>query len=141
LKIIFKNNNVPSPLKNKKAVKILLISIFKKELVDFEHITYIFCTDSYLLDLNRTFLKHHTLTDILTFPLSEPNQPIIAEIYLSTERVKENSFLFNTDFNHEIIRVIIHGTLHLCNYNDRTKAQKKKMRLKENFYLNQYSFT
>ena len=100
-----------------------------------------FCTDSYLLTLNKAFLNHNTLTDILTFTLSEKSLSIISEIYISIERVRENAVFFKTSFSHELLRVIIHGILHLCGYSDGTPRQKLKMRSKEDFYLSQFSFT
>ncbi len=83
---------------------------------------YIFCSDAYLLDINREYLQHDFFTDIITFDLSEKGQPINAEIYISVERVRDNAANYNSSFRKEIHRVIFHGVLHLCGYKD--KSQK-----------------
>jgi rRNA maturation RNase YbeY len=84
------------------------------------------------------YLHHDTLTDILTFTLSETSLPIISEIYISVERVKENSRILKTNYEEELHRVIIHGILHLCGFSDHTPQLKEEMRNKENYYLNKY---
>ena len=99
-------------------------------------IIYIFCDDDFLLNTNMVFLKHDTLTDIITFPTSSSNKVISGEIYISLPRVKENSKKLNQDFNNELSRVLAHGVLHLVGYNDRTEAEKSEMRAKEDYYLN-----
>jgi len=99
-------------------------------------IIYIFCDDDFLLNTNMFFLKHDTLTDIITFPTSSSNNVISGEIYISLPRVKENSKKLNQDFNNELSRVLAHGVLHLVGYNDRTEAEKSEMRAKEDYYLN-----
>ena len=95
-----------------------------------EEISYIFCDDEYLLNLNEEFLKHDTYTDIITFDYSV-GKILQGDIYISTERVKENSAEFNVSFEEELRRVIIHGVLHLCGYKDKTKEQSLLMRQKE----------
>ncbi len=139
--ILFKNNGISPGIKNKPELKKFLISIFKKEEVEFDRLTYVFCKDQYVLNLNQHFLKQDTFTDTLTFILSESTSAIISEIYISVERVKENAVSFKTDYLHELLRVLIHGILHLCGYLDNTPTQKARMRNKENFYLPQFSFT
>ena len=95
----------------------------------------IFCTDDFLITLNKKYLNHDYYTDILTFNLSNIHRVINAEIYISIERVKYNSALFNFLFINELYRVMIHGILHLCGYNDKSKSGKIRMTQKENFYL------
>ena len=97
-------------------------------------VNFIFCDDNTLHQLNVSYLKHDTLTDILTFDFSE-GFSVSGDIYISTDRVKENAKLFSQDFNQEIHRVIIHGILHLCGYKDESKNEKATMTEKENFYL------
>jgi rRNA maturation RNase YbeY len=128
-----------SALNNKRNLKTFIKSIFEQEKIALERLNYIFCSDEELLKLNIEFLNHKTLTDIITFPLSEKNKPIISDIYISVERVKENASILNVPFITELHRVIFHGALHLCGYKDKTLSEKKLMRAKENFYLNQYS--
>jgi rRNA maturation RNase YbeY len=111
--------------------------IFKNEGKKLESVNYIFCTDNALLDINRKYLKHDFYTDIITFDLSDEDK-IVAEIYISIDRVRENARNIGVSFNSEIHRIILHGALHLCGYNDKTKSEKDKIRSKEDFYLNKY---
>jgi len=142
LKTIKLSNNGISPgIKGKKELKLFLFSIFKSENVDFESVSYIFCDDSFLLALNQKYLNHDFFTDIITFTLSGEATPIIAEIYISVERVLENSISLKVDYQEELLRVIIHGILHLCGYADHSVKEKKLMRQRENFYLSKYRFT
>lgn len=121
------------PLKKKAAVEKLLRSVIRKEKRKFGEISYAFCSDAFLLALNKNFLKHNTLTDIITFQY--PGKELSAEIFISIPRVKENAKKFQTTFDRELFRVMIHGVLHLCGYKDKTAAQKKKMRSLEEHYL------
>ncbi len=93
-------------------------------------IQYIFSTDDFLANLNKEYLKHSTLTDIITFNYNSGHY-ISGDIFISIDRVKENSQKFNVDFYSELQRVMIHGILHLLGYNDKTEAEKKKIRKKE----------
>lgn len=120
---------------NKSILKEMVKSIFAKENKPYKTINYIFCSDDYLLEINRTALNHDYYTDIITFPLHEKEMPIEAEIYISIDRVKENAIGFNIPFNKELARVIAHGTLHLCGYKDKTKKEVEQMREKEGFYI------
>lgn len=97
--------------------------------------SFIFCSDENLLELNRIHLNHDFLTDILTFDLSESEHSLISEIYISTDRVRENARQFDVPFLQELTRVIIHGTLHLCGYKDKKKSEISLMRQKEAYYL------
>lgn len=103
-----------------------------------EAINYIFCTDSYLLEVNKEYLQHDTLTDIITFELSEKDRPLLSDIYISVERVRENANDFHQTFLHELRRVIFHGALHLAGYKDKTKVDTDRMRLKEEEWLEAY---
>ncbi len=98
-------------------------------------INYIFCDDSYLYDMNMKYLKHDTLTDIITFPLSSNSNIISGEIYISIDRVKENSLMFKTAFEKELSRVVVHGVLHLLGYDDHSEEDILEMRKKEDYYL------
>jgi len=98
-------------------------------------LNFIFCSDDYLYKLNIEYLNHDTLTDIITFDLSEIEDEISGEIYISIERVKENSGKFNVSFYEELHRVIIHGILHLAGYNDKTPDEVSLMRKKEDYCL------
>lgn len=98
-------------------------------------LTYIFCTDEYLKEINIEFLDHNTYTDIITFNYNPSKKEIEGEIYISIDRVRENAKTFKTDFPTELNRVMIHGVLHLLGYNDKTKAEKAVMREKEDACL------
>jgi len=139
--ITFNNHNTSLVLKDKLLLKTFLGSIFAQEGEDFKSVSYVFCTDEFLLKLNQQYLNHNTLTDILTFTLSETSLPIISEIYISIERVKENSEYIKVPFLQELYRVMIHGVLHLCGYEDGTAEEKQEMRAKEDFYLSQICST
>jgi len=99
----------------------------------------IFCSDEYLLNVNRTFLQHDYYTDIITFPLDETEKKTVAEIYISIDRVKENATAENVSFENELQRVIFHGVLHLCGFKDKTKAQSQLMREMENQWLAEFT--
>ena len=103
-----------------------------------DEIHYIFCSDDYLLEINRQYLQHDYYTDIITFGLSNPGQPINAEIYISVDRVKDNALEFKTSLKRELHRVIFHGALHLCGYKDKKKADAALMKKMEENYLNRY---
>ena len=87
-----------------------------------------------MLNINRSALNHDYYTDIITFPLSNKNQPIVAEIYVSVDRVKDNAIQLRQSFAQELSRVIAHGALHLCGYKDKTKKDIAKIRSKEDYY-------
>ncbi|MEO6681615.1 MAG: rRNA maturation RNase YbeY [Ginsengibacter sp.] len=134
-KITF-TNHLTTPFKfERMLMKSFLPLIFLEEEVDFTTVSYIFCSDDYLLGLNKQFLDHDTFTDILTFTLSESRQPIISEIYISVDRVKENAETHRVSFQEELYRVMIHGVLHLCGYSDHTKELKEVMTNREDYYL------
>lgn len=133
--ISFNNHGVSTILKDKFLLKTLLSSIFAEEGYDFKSVSYVFCTDEFLLKLNQQYLKHDTLTDILTFTLSGTSLPIVSEIYISLERVKENAHNLKVTYQAELHRVMIHGILHLCGYEDMSTKEKSKMRSKEDYYL------
>ncbi len=98
-------------------------------------VNYIFCTDAYIHSVNLEYLKHDTYTDIITFNNSEEERSIESDIFISIERVKENSEKLTVSFEHELHRVMIHGVLHLCGFSDKTPAQKAEMRIKEDACL------
>ncbi|MBO9561443.1 MAG: rRNA maturation RNase YbeY [Niastella sp.] len=122
-------------LSNRQGLKAFIPTIFKREKISFKSLTYIFCSDDYLLDINRQYLQHDYYTDIITFDLSEGEGGVAGEIYISVDRVKDNARQFNTTMGEELHRVIFHGALHLCGYKDKTTREEKLMREKEAEYL------
>lgn len=118
-------------------IRIWIEDVIKKEKKTVGDITYIFCDDDYLLERNKEFLDHNTLTDIITFNYCIDDN-ISSDIMISIDRVKENSTTFENSFNEELKRVMIHGILHLIGYNDKSDKEKELMKEKENFYLNMF---
>jgi rRNA maturation RNase YbeY len=128
----------PITLKERNRLKNYIKSVFKKESKSLNSLTIVFCSDKYLLNINKEFLKHNYYTDIITFDLSTSKYLIDGEIYISIHRVQENAKTFNTTIKTELHRVIFHGVLHLCGYQDISQSQKTKMRKKEDEALKKY---
>lgn len=122
-------------------LKDFILQRLKKEGKKVDQVNYIFCSDDYLLALNRTHLKHNTLTDIITFELSEREQPLLSDIYISIQRVRENAKRFSTSFLVELHRVIFHGALHLAGYKDKSQKDAELMRQMEDQWLALYRST
>jgi rRNA maturation RNase YbeY len=136
VQFFFINKNIS--LVNRTALKLYIGRIFKNEHKKLINLTYIFCSDKYLLEINKTHLKHDFYTDIITFDLSETRDLIIGEIYISTDRVRDNASQLGTTLREELHRVIFHGALHLCGYKDKTMEEEKDMRKAENELLHKY---
>jgi len=100
------------------------------------HLSFVFCTDDYLLDVNKKFLNHDYYTDIITFDYNESNI-VSGDFIISIDRVKENALIHKCTFHIELYRVIIHGVLHLLGFSDKSEIQQKKMRESEDLYLSQ----
>ena len=122
---------VVNPIKTKRWLK----SVIKAEGFELSEINYVFCNDEYLHSINFEYLDHDTLTDIITFDNSEEDELIEGDIFVSIERIIDNAKDFNTTFEQEFKRVIVHGILHLCGYCDKTDENEKQMREKEDYYL------
>lgn len=107
------------------------------EKCELEQVNFIFCNDTYLHQINVDYLQHDTLTDVITFPYSQaPN--IEGDIFISLERIEENAKAFEVTFQKELLRVMIHGILHLCGYEDKTTTDKQLMTAKENEALSKF---
>lgn len=113
----------------------MIKTIFEKENKNLAQVSFIFISDEEILELNKKHLQHDFYTDILTFDLSESVESILSEIYISIDRVRENAKQLNILFSQELLRVIIHGVLHLCGYGDKNKSEIILMRQKEDYYL------
>ena len=122
-------------LRDKNALRKWIIVSARKERFVIDELNYIFCSDDYLLNLNRKFLNHDEYTDIITFDHSFNKKQINGEIFISVDRVKENAKTFKTTFQNELHRVMIHGVLHLAGYKDKTKKEQQAIRKKEDYYL------
>ena len=135
----FHSEDISFELIKKPATISWLSSSIKNESKSPGEISYIFCSDSFLHEMNKKYLNHDTLTDIISFDNSLGNQ-INGDIFISIERVKENANTYKTSFEDELHRVIIHGVLHYCGFNDKTKAEAALMRKKEDEALSQRTF-
>lgn len=120
----------------KKYVKHLIDNEIKKA----GDISVIICSDKYLLDINKKYLKHNYYTDIITFNYVE-GDTISGDLFISIDRVKENALKFHSVWKKELYRVIFHGVLHLVGYNDKTPEESKKIREKEDIYLSEVDFS
>ena len=112
-----------------------IVQTFKDENRSFEYVNIVFCSDEFLLNLNREYLNHDYYTDIITFQYK--GEPIEGELYISLDRVKDNAAERSIKWSGELHRVIIHGILHLIGYKDHSSSEKEEMREKENHYLSQ----
>lgn len=120
--------------------KLLLWRLFKQESRKLARIDYILSTDAYLLELNQAYLQHDYYTDVITFDYSdqdlpEADRPLTGEVYISIDRIRENAERYKVTVARELLRVMIHGALHLCGYNDSTPTEKADMTAKEDYYL------
>lgn len=122
----------------RRELKSFLQQLIQQEGRRVEQIRIIFCTDEQLLAINRQFLQHNYFTDIITFPFSGKGEPLEAELYISIDRIRSNAADWQTTVQRELHRVIFHGVLHLCGYNDKSSQQIKKMREREDYYLRLY---
>ncbi len=122
--------NLPEKLKLKQWLQ----AVAKEEQRKIGELNYVFCSDSYLLEINLEYLQHDTYTDIVTFDNSDNPKTIEGDIFISYDRVVENAAKFGTESS-ELQRVMVHGLLHLCGYKDKAKADKALMTEKENYYL------
>ncbi len=137
-KIYFHELNIKSSLLHRNDLKKFLLVAFKKERKQVERVDIIFCTDKYLFSLNKSFLNHAYNTDTLSFLLSDNRRPIIGELYLSIERIKDNAKDRDILYQNELLRVIIHSCLHLCGYEDGPRSSAIKMETRQEGYLEQW---
>ena len=134
VRINFFLENVSYVVRNKTGLRGWINTTIRQEGKSAGELNFIFCNDDYLLDLNIKYLKHNTLTDILTFS-SGSDKTISGDIFISLPRVWENAVKFDQTMEDELHRVMIHGILHLTGYSDSTVQDKLLMREKENHYL------
>lgn len=132
--ITFAVEDLNFELRSKKVIRRWIDQVVTSENFELGPLTYIFCSDAYLHEMNVKYLNHDTLTDIISFDYSQ-GSTISGDLFISYERVKENATVFKTNVRNELHRVMIHGVLHLCQYGDKTRSEKKEMRDKEDFYL------
>lgn len=135
LPIHFFSEDISFILKEKNKVRNWIRNTIRSEGKKLRELNLIFCSDTYLLEINKQYLDHDTFTDIVTFDNSESPELIIGDIFISIDRIRENAAKYKVAEKDELHRVIIHGTLHLIGYKDKTKFDKNLMTEKEDQHL------
>jgi probable rRNA maturation factor len=126
-------------LTQRNQLRDFIILLAQKEKRNVGYLNFIFCSDAYLLEINKTYLSHNYFTDIITFSYADSSTSFLeGDIYISIDTVKDNARRFKTSFKMELHRVIFHGVLHLCGFNDKNKKDQLLMTEKENEYLALY---
>ena len=138
MSISFNKADKNATLANRTALKAFIEKAIKKEGLHIETLQYIFCSDKYILGINKSYLQHDYYTDIISFDLSETRGKLIGEVYISIDRVKDNAKTHKTSLKEELLRVIFHGALHFCGYKDKKPSDIKKMRSQEDKWLKSY---
>lgn len=139
--IQFFSEDIDFTVKDKQKIRTWIGETIKAE--GFKRVgelNFVFCSDAYLLEINKQYLNHDTFTDIVTFDSSEDEDVIAGDIFISVERIRENASKFSVSEKDELNRVIIHGVLHLCGYYDKKKEDKALMTEKEDYYLSTRTF-
>jgi len=139
--IQFFSEDIDFTIKDKQRVREWIFSTIKEE--GFKRVgqlSFVFCSDTYLLEINKQYLDHDTFTDIVTFDSSEMEDVIAGDIFISVDRIRENAEKFTVPERDELHRVVIHGVLHLCGYYDKKKEDKTLMTQKEDYYLSKRIF-
>ena len=139
-RISFFEEDIQYNLKDKNKVKQWIKDTIAAEGYKLDELTYIFCSDAYLLQINQQYLNHDTYTDIITFDNSSEDGVITGDIFISIERIRENAAKFDQSVTDELHRVIIHGALHLLGYKDKTAFDSKNMTQMEDKYLDNRGF-
>lgn len=137
MNICFYGEQVEIPEFNRVAITKVIKHVIRKHQQQLGPINFIFCNDTYLLDINIKFLQHDYLTDVITFDYSTGSM-VSGDVYISTEMVLNNSSTFEQTFEEELIRVISHGLLHLLGYGDKQEDEIVLMRAKENEMIAHY---
>ncbi|MFA6806133.1 MAG: rRNA maturation RNase YbeY, partial [Bacteroidales bacterium] len=128
--ISFNFVEIKDTLSKKNKIKSWIRSVIEEKGMKLGDISYIFCDDEYLLEVNKTYLNHDYFTDIISFDYSDKDK-VAGDLFISIDRVRDNAQSLNQEFEKELYRVIIHGVLHLLGLKDKTEAQEKEMRKAE----------
>ena len=118
-----------------RAIKRAISQVFVKNRKVLGSLNYVFCSDEYLIEMNKSYLNHDYFTDIITFDLSESRKEMVADIFISTDRVRENAVRLGVPIYQEFMRVALHGALHLVGFGDKSQAEKNRMRKEEDSFL------
>ena len=138
--IQFFEEDISYKLKNKTQVRQWIQDAILTEGFKLKELTYIFCSDTYLLQINKQYLDHDTYTDIITFDNSDIDNTVVGDVFISIDRIRENAQKFNITETIELHRVMIHGALHLLGYTDKTAESKNLMTNMEDKYLAKRTF-
>jgi len=137
--INFFEEGINAKLKQRRRIKQWVNEIAAAKGFRIQSLNYVFCSDDYLYNINLTYLKHDTYTDIITFDQSEREGVLEGDIFISVDRVTDNASKQGERYGTELLRVIAHGLLHLCGYKDKTSSEKQRMRNEEDIALARYS--
>ncbi len=129
--VYYQSENIPMPKIAKRKVNAWIKEVASRHGYKLGEITYIFCDDQKILEVNREYLKHDYYTDIITFDYTE-GKVISGDLFISLDTVKSNSEKFSTSYEEEFYRVVIHGILHLCGINDKGVGEREIMEKHEN---------
>ena len=138
-KINFFAEDISYQLKHKTIIKNWVVATIDAEGYHLAELNFILCSDEYLLRINQDYLQHDDYTDVITFDNADEPKTLLGDIFISLERIKENAGNYHSSVLKELCRVMIHGTLHLLGYKDKSVAAKKEMTAKEDFYLSKLS--
>lgn len=135
MSVHFFSEDVPNPITESELITRWLEGIIIEHNYTLQELNYIFCSDQYLHKMNLSYLNHDTYTDIITFDNSELEHEIEGDVFISTDRIKENAADFKSSFDDELHRVLCHGLLHLLGFGDKSESEKAEMRKKEDACL------
>jgi len=134
LKVNVSHQDIEEKIELKSGFRNFIASVIKEEQKKLGEIQFVFTSNRVILEINREFLNHHYFTDVITFPVNRKNL-LSGDIYISIEQVHLNAQIYKTSFEEEVMRVIIHGVLHLVGYDDKSEIERNAMREKEDVYL------
>lgn len=139
--ITFSTEEINFTLKQKTLVREWLAEVINAHTFRLVALNYIFCSDDYLLEINKEYLDHDYYTDIITFDQSEEEGFLEGDIFISIDRVKENADGLSVSFETELSRVLVHGLLHLLGFKDKTEDEQKTMRQKEDEWISKLNLS
>ena len=137
--IEFHSEDIPFQLRERRNLRDWLIRVITNEKHEPGAISYVFCSDDHLLEMNKSYLEHDYYTDIITFDYVEEKQ-VSGDLFISIDRVRDNAKSLSHSVRDELHRVMVHGLLHLLGYHDKTEAEQAEMRSKEDYYLTLRNF-
>ncbi|MBM4158543.1 MAG: rRNA maturation RNase YbeY [Ignavibacteria bacterium] len=134
-----KKNKILPVRKLYDRMKEIVNTVFENEKKEYSIVSFLFCDNAYIRIINKKYLLHNYATDVVTFRYSEFYEPVEADVVISLDMIQSNARKYNTDFDNELFRIVIHSVLHLSGYNDVSKTEKKIMKNLEDYYLSRYA--